>query len=88
LRASFLSAALALKLLSTLHAPPAPHGPTDFGPSFQSDEANPRVWRVWETNRGAVRAYAELDTAQSRRSEALVVFIDWWLAPDTHHAGW
>jgi hypothetical protein len=75
-------------LLSTQRAPSATHGPV--GPEFHSlgDAANPRGWRAWETDQGPVRAYAEIDTAHSHRSGGLVVFIEWWLGPDTHHAGW
>ena len=85
---SFLSDALGLKLLSTLHTPPATRGPLDPDCHSLNDEANPRGRRAWETDRGAVRAYAELDAAHSRRSGMLVVFVEWWLGPDTHHAGW
>ena len=56
----------------------ATHGPS-ISNHFLSHEANPRSWRAWETDSAEVRAYAELDSAQSHRSGFLVVFLEWWL---------
>jgi hypothetical protein len=85
---SFLSAALGLKLSSPLHAQPATHARVDPELHSFNDEANPRGWCAWETDRGAVRAYGEIDAAHSRGPGSLIVFIEWWLPPNIHHAGW
>jgi hypothetical protein len=46
------------------------------------------IWIAWVTSVGVVSATGRYDAEQSRRTYSHVVFIDYWVSPDTHHASW
>ena len=46
------------------------------------------VCAAWGTDQGVVRARAAYDRARSQRIGAHVLYIEWWIAPDTHPEGW
>jgi hypothetical protein len=83
---SFLSAALGLELhvsIDTLERLPLNHRER-----FQATAAEPIIWVSWRTNLGIVAATGRYDHDHSRRMTAHVMLIEWWIPPDTHHAGW
>jgi hypothetical protein len=83
---SFLSAALGLELhvsIDKLERLPEAHRER-----LQALETEPIIWVAWESNRGVVIATGNYDADQSRRVGAHVLMIQWWIPPDTHHAGW
>jgi hypothetical protein len=52
------------------------------------DSEGERPWVAWRTDRGPMSACADYDYARSRRINAHVLQIAWWIAAHEHHAGW
>ena len=48
----------------------------------------PAVLAEWDTDAGPLRARGLYDRTQSGKLRAHVLYIEWWLEPDEHHAGW
>jgi len=47
-----------------------------------------RIWTAWVTDEGHMIAWGEYDHERSTRNRANVLFIEWCLPPDAHHASW
>ena len=83
---SFLSNALGLELhvsIDSLERLPLHHRER-----LQSIAVEPVVWVAWAANRGVVVATGRYDAEQSRRLDAHVMLIDWWIPPGVHHSSW
>ena len=83
---SFLFGALGLKLVVNINA--VEHLPLAHRQRLQSIAGEQLPWVAWQTDRGVVAATGRYYRDLSRRQNAHVMFIEWWAAPDTHHAGW
>jgi hypothetical protein len=81
----FLTAALGLTLGEAIREASTMPTPQSSAPSPHSD---PPAWAAWNTDRGVVRICGAYDGVQSRQLNAHVVYLEWWIAPATHHAGW
>jgi hypothetical protein len=62
--------------------------PAAFQPSLRDAESHGKTWTAWTTDRGTMVAWATYDSKQSMLIRAHVLFIDWFLLPDIHHAAW
>src|SRR5258708_9099701 len=83
---SFLSAALGLELhvsIDTLERLPLNHRDR-----LQAVAVERIIWVAWQTNLGVVLPTARYHHQHSRRMTAHAMLIEWWIPPDTHHAGW
>ena len=47
-----------------------------------------RPWAAWSTDQGYRIAWGDYDPEQSARLRGHVLYIEWCLPPDEHHAGW
>lgn len=86
LLAAFLFGALGLELFDKIDT--LARLPMEHRQRMQAIAAEQLPWRAWQTARGIVVITGRYYRDQSRRSNAHVMFIEWWLSPDTHHAGW
>jgi len=57
------------------------------GPSCQL-QGNKRVCTVWHTPQGQVVICATYSFENSKRMDAHVLWLEWWIPPDIHHEGW
>jgi hypothetical protein len=48
----------------------------------------PAVWVAWMTDAGPLCAWGAYEHGQSQELHVHVLFIEWWLPPNTHHMGW
>ena len=86
LLSSFLFGALGLELfvnIDKLERLPSVHRKR-----LQAIATEHLAWVAWQTDRGVVAATGRYYRDQSRQLNAHVMFIEWWIPPDTHHAGW
>jgi hypothetical protein len=47
-----------------------------------------RVWTAWSTPCGPVAAWADYDINGSKRTQAYVLFVEWWHESNGHHSLW
>jgi hypothetical protein len=90
LLANFLAAAVGLKLFAAVPAvrlrAMAPELSEGVVSGAHAQDAE--VWYAWRTEAGVARARGQIDVAHSLKVGTTVVFIEWWVPPGTHHAGW
>jgi hypothetical protein len=83
---SFVTAALGLTLESRIceesHLPPVQLRTTTHS------QESARVCIAWHTDRGRVIACGTYQHEQSQRMKAHVLWLEWWIPPHIHHAGW
>jgi hypothetical protein len=83
---SFLFGALGLELIENIDR--LQRLPVEHRKRLREIQAEDLTWVAWRTDRGVVAATGRYYRDQSRRSNAHIMFIEWWIPPDTHHAGW
>jgi hypothetical protein len=87
LLAGFLVGALGVELkarVSSLNELPAA-----CRPRIESAEAKGLAWSAWTTDQGLMAAWGEYDIAASRKLNAHVLRVGWWVqSTQTHHALW
>jgi hypothetical protein len=90
LLAHFLIGALGLNLDTAIrevcHLPARKRTATICRTSHADIDAS--VCAAWRTDKGIVSVCGAYDRARSQRMGAHVVYIEWWIAPDTHYEGW
>jgi hypothetical protein len=62
--------------------------PVDHRKRMQTIAAEHLAWVAWQTDCGVVAATGRYYRDLSRRLNVHVMFIEWWISSDTHHAGW
>jgi hypothetical protein len=83
---SFVTAALGLTLVSRIEeVSQLPEA--QIRPTHHSQE-NARVCAAWHTTQGRVIICATYHPEHSQQVRAHVLWLEWWIPPHTHHAGW
>ena len=83
---SFLFGALGLELIRNIDS--IDRLPHDHRKRLQAIATEQLTWVAWQTDRGVVEATGRYYGDQSRRLNSHVMFIEWWIPPDMHHASW
>jgi hypothetical protein len=83
---SFLFGALGLELRININK--LERLPAEQRKRLKEVAAEKLAWVAWQTDRGVVAATGRYYRDQSRRLNSHLMFIEWWIPPDTHHAGW
>ena len=83
---AFLFGALGLELLDKIDT--LAGLPLEHRRRMQTIAAEHLPWTAWQTDHGIVVVTGRYYRGQSQRLNAHLVFIEWWISSDTHHAGW
>jgi hypothetical protein len=62
--------------------------PASCRPLLRVAQSSGRAWIAWETEYGPMAAWGEYHPEPSKRLNAYLLFVEWWLMPAGHHSLW